>query len=220
MLRTPLIAFAAAAVLLTGCSSKPAQFGTATQYACSNGFEAGAQFSSDGEVMNLVVHKKVHTLKREVSASGAKYGNKEFVFWEKAGEAVIEHKGNLMGQSCKDLKGEQSPLATVSGTVNYKPRIALPPTAVLEVKLRDVSKLDEPSVALGEFSLANPGQVPIPFALKYDSRKVQQHHTYGVQAIIRDGERVLFVNDPRQSLLPSGTNSLKPLEVWVLQAAQ
>ena len=49
---------------------------------------------------------------------------------------------------------------TVSGTATYRERMALPPDAVLEVKLQDVSLADAPAVELGSVRIENPGSPP------------------------------------------------------------
>jgi ecotin len=84
--------------------------------------------------------------------------------------------------------------ATVSGTVYYLQRIALPPGASVEVKLVDISKQDVPAVTIAEKRITNPGQVPIPFELHYDPAKIDFGMTYAVQARIEQGGRLLFIS--------------------------
>ena len=58
---------------------------------------------------------------------------------------------------------------TVSGSVTYRERIALPPTARIEVKLDDVSLADAPSRTLASQRFGAEGrQVPFAFALTVD----------------------------------------------------
>ncbi len=84
--------------------------------------------------------------------------------------------------------------ATVSGTVYYLQRIALPPGASVEVKLVDISRQDVPAVTIAEQKISNPGQVPIPFELSYDPAKIDHRMTYAVQARIERGVRLLFIS--------------------------
>ena len=56
----------------------------------------------------------------------------------------------------------------VSGTVAYRERIALDPTAEVVVQLLDVSRMDAPSVTLAEQRIKASGKQP-PFA--YEDRK-------------------------------------------------
>jgi ecotin len=83
---------------------------------------------------------------------------------------------------------------TVSGTVYYLQRRALPPGASVEVKLVDISKQDVPAVTIAEQKISNPGQVPIPFELRYDPAKIDSRMTYAVQARIERGGRLLFIS--------------------------
>jgi len=88
------------------------------------------------------------------------------------------------------------PAATVTGTVTYLQRIALPPGAVLTVRLLDVSRADAPSVTLAEQTIPLAGrQVPVPFALAYDAAAVDARHTYAVRAEIRQGDGLLWTTD-------------------------
>lgn len=81
-------------------------------------------------------------------------------------------------------------LATVQGNVTYRPRIALPPNAVVKVRLQDVSRADARAILLDEQTIATNGkQVPIPFTLKYDPSQIKANHTYAVSAqILVDGK--------------------------------
>ncbi|WP_425043658.1 YbaY family lipoprotein [Primorskyibacter sp. S87] len=84
---------------------------------------------------------------------------------------------------------------TVSGTVTYLERIAVPPGAVLEVQLQDVSRADAPSVTLASQRWALSG-VPIPFSLTYDDALIDERMRYNVQAAI-------WVGDERRYLTTS-----------------
>lgn len=79
---------------------------------------------------------------------------------------------------------------SVTGTVTYLPRIALPPNAVVEVKLVDVSRADAPAIILASQQIMAQGrQVPFPFELVYDPEQIDPRFSYGVQARITvDGE--------------------------------
>jgi len=67
--------------------------------------------------------------------------------------------------------------AAVSGTVAYRERIALPPTAVIKVQLVDVSRADAPAVVVGEQLIEAGGrQVPFAFKIPYDPARIDQHY--------------------------------------------
>jgi hypothetical protein len=61
----------------------------------------------------------------------------------------------------------------VTGTATYLQRIALPPNAVMTVRIEDGSKADAPAEVIGEQVIETKGaQVPIPFAVSYDPGKI------------------------------------------------
>jgi len=62
---------------------------------------------------------------------------------------------------------------TVSGTAIYRERIALPPDAVFEATLEDVSKADAPAEVIGQVRLEAPGHPPIHFTISYESTRIE-----------------------------------------------
>jgi uncharacterized lipoprotein YbaY len=55
------------------------------------------------------------------------------------------------------------------------------------VTLADVSLADAPAQMIARQVIAEPGQPPIPFELRYDPATIIPNHTYAVQARIEDG---------------------------------
>ena len=87
-------------------------------------------------------------------------------------------------------------MTQVTGTVTYRERIALPPTAVVTVRLVDVSRADAPAIVIGEQLIHPAGrQVPFEFSIPCDPSQIQPQYTYAVQARIEDGARLLFISD-------------------------
>mgnify|MGYP001818083171 FL=1 len=74
--------------------------------------------------------------------------------------------------------------ATLTGSVGYRQRIALPPGAVVKVRLEDISLADVKATVLDEQVIETTGQVPIPFELTYDPATVDPRHRYAVRAQI------------------------------------
>lgn len=84
----------------------------------------------------------------------------------------------------------------VTGSVTYRERIALPPSAVVTVRLVDVSLADAPAMLIAEQVITTAGrQVPFEFALAYDASRIEPSHTYAVQVRIENGGRLLFISD-------------------------
>src|SRR5690606_2626482 len=79
-------------------------------------------------------------------------------------------------------------LVTLSGTVLYRERIALPREARLAVRISDVSRMDAPALVVAEIDVATKGrQVPIPFEIAYDPARIDARGRYAVSARIVDG---------------------------------
>ena len=97
------------------------------------------------------------------------------------------------------------PSASVSGTVTYLERIALSPGATLEVQLRDVSLQDASSILIAQQVIANPGQVPIKFRVKYKRADLDQRNTYSITARIKESDgRLAFINDTAYEVTTRG----------------
>jgi putative lipoprotein len=82
---------------------------------------------------------------------------------------------------------------TLSGTVTYRERIALPPGAVIEVRLVDVSRADAPSTTIAETSVKSTGQVPVAYRLQYDDAQIRPGRSYALQARITVDDRLWFI---------------------------
>jgi putative lipoprotein len=95
-------------------------------------------------------------------------------------------------------------MATVSGTVFYRERMALPPGAALTVQLADVSKADAPADVIATETKILTTQVPVPFSLSYDPQAIQQQHTYVVQARIEVEGTLRFISTTSNPVITNG----------------
>ena len=111
--------------------------------------------------------------------------------------------------------------ATLTGTVTYLPRIALPPGAVLAVRLVDASMADAPSRAVAETRVGTDGgQVPLPFSLDYDASEIQPGNRYVVRAEIFDAAGVLlWTTDTAYPVLTNGAPR-DDVEIRVVQVTE
>jgi len=91
---------------------------------------------------------------------------------------------------------------TVSGKIAYRERIALPPSAQIEVRLDDVSLADAPARNIARQAFAADGkQVPIAFLLRFDRSAIDPKHSYAVSArITGDDGKLMFITDTRNSV--------------------
>jgi putative lipoprotein len=113
--------------------------------------------------------------------------------------------------------GPFSKEATVTGTVTYLQRIALPPDAVVTVRIEDVSKMDVPAEVIGEQIIkTNGAQVPIPFEVPYDPSQIDDRYTYSLRVRIEDGTgKLLFINDTSVPVITRDSPT-KDIEVIVV----
>lgn len=96
---------------------------------------------------------------------------------------------------------------SLSGTVTYLERMALPPEATVTVQLLDVSLADAPARVLAQTILSPGGQVPLPYRLDYDDAEVRPGHSYAVAARIMLGEELLFVTATHHPVLTGGESA-------------
>ncbi len=81
----------------------------------------------------------------------------------------------------------------VTGSVTYRERMALPPDAVIDVQLADVSVADVTSQTVADSLINAEGrQVPVPFTLTYDPTQIVPAHHYSVRATIRSGDGMMM----------------------------
>lgn len=108
-----------------------------------------------------------------------------------------------------DPAAEAPSMATLSGTVAYRERMALPINARINVRLLDVSRMDVPAVVLAEQNIDAQGQsVPVPYALEYDPARIQDNMSYAVRAEIRDAAgALLWTTDTVHPVLTRGAPS-------------
>jgi putative lipoprotein len=92
----------------------------------------------------------------------------------------------------------------VTGAITYREKVALPATAVVRVRLVDVSLPDAPPITMGQQVITQPGQVPVPFAIRYDPVSIDPRRTYSVQADITAGSSVLFTTTTAYRVLTQG----------------
>ncbi|MFH0265461.1 YbaY family lipoprotein [Vibrio rumoiensis] len=87
-------------------------------------------------------------------------------------------------------------LQSITGSVLYRERIALPDTAVVSVTLEDVSLADKAAEVIATDSFVTGGkQVPFEFKLDYDASKIVPNHRYNVRAKIAVDGKLRFTTD-------------------------
>lgn len=94
--------------------------------------------------------------------------------------------------------------ATLSGTITYRQKIALSPTARVKVFLQETPRAAMPATDLGEVEILNPGQVPIAFRVGYDPAAIKPDGRYTLLVKIYEGDRTRFLNTSRYPVLTGG----------------
>lgn len=96
-------------------------------------------------------------------------------------------------------------MSYVTGTITYRERIALPPDAMITVRLVDVSRADAPALLLGEQIFEAQGrQPPFAFEIPYDPASINPGLSYAVQARIEIGGALRFISDRHYPVLTRG----------------
>ena len=111
--------------------------------------------------------------------------------------------------ACATIPPAEQPVS-VTGSITYRERSALPPTAQVEVTLADVSLMDAPSKTIAQQSFTADGrQVPLAFSLTVDQRQLDPRHSYAVSARITDASgRLMFITDTRNSVAFDGRRAI------------
>ena len=102
------------------------------------------------------------------------------------------------------LAGEGEGGGVVKGTAAYRERMALPPTAVFDATLEDVSRADAPAEVIGSTRIEHPGNPPIAFEISYDPGRIQAEHRYSVRARITVEGKLFFTTDQSYPVLTGG----------------
>lgn len=116
--------------------------------------------------------------------------------------------------SPKNKSLDMTVLNNLSGTINYRERIALPAGAVIDVKLQDVSRADAPATVLAEQQIVTRSeQVPIPFKLEYNPADIQPGHRYTVGVRIEIDGKLRWITQTMHPVIHNGPT--EGVEVWV-----
>ena len=105
----------------------------------------------------------------------------------------------LIGCSASNGGGEEKVVnettpPVVAGTAFYRERIALPPGAVFEAALLDVTLADAAATVLGRITI-NDTAPPIRFAIPYDPADIAPGRRYSVRATISVNGQLRFTSD-------------------------
>jgi len=186
-------------------------------YHCDNGSRIDISFieAADGRPQaTLHFADGDLTLPQVPAASGALYRIDDVRLHTNGDDALFEDgKGNTrrctQGTAPPPQASTTPPAASsfldVTGSVTYRQRIALPPDAVLIVRVQDVSRADAPARQLAEQRIELGGrQVPIPFSTTIDRDLAGKKARVTVSARIEQRGKLLFISDRSYPALNKG----------------
>jgi len=108
----------------------------------------------------------------------------------------------------------------VNGSAAYRQRIAMPPDAVLTVRVEDVSRADAPAPVLAETREPfGTRQVPITFSLQVSSVAIDPRLSYAVRATITVGGELRFTTTRNYAVLTRGAPNHVDLVLDAVQPA-
>ena len=176
-------------------------------------------YSSDG-APRLNLYNKQTGLTEVQGASVTVEPTSAGITYRYAGELTVDVAIANSGEQTITINGMSQPVdKAITGTVSYLPRIALPPNAVVEASLVDVSRADAPAIVLSSQKIVSGGrQVPFPFTLLYDPGQINSRFSYAVQSRITVDGDLQFVSTTQFPVITNG-NPTK-VEVRVEPTAQ
>ena len=181
----------------------------ATTYSCDDGSKMSVAISTDPDgrpLATLNISGISQTLALIPSASGTHYRGDGANFYSKGDDAIFDDgKGAMRRCTRGDTPPPQpakaqppaiSSFVDIGGSVSYLQRIALPPDAVLIVRVQDTSRADAKARTLAEQTIELAGQqVPIAFQLTVDRDLLGKKSRISLSARIERGGKLLFIND-------------------------
>lgn len=194
-------------------------------YSCDNGSRIDISFLADisgRPQARLQLANESITLPQVPAASGALYRNGELRLHTQGDDAVFEDgKGHRLrcSRGLRPPPGSQpvppaaSSFLDIGGKVSYRSRIALPPDAVLAIRISDRAgrTLVEQNYPL------DGAQVPVPFKATVDRDLIGKKPRLTVTARITAGGRLRFAG--RQTYRAMENGQPVPMEIKLNPAA-
>src|SRR5688500_5207934 len=93
----------------------------------------------------------------------------------------------------------------ITGAVTYRERIALPPNAVVTVRLEDIGAADRATELVSELRfVTGTQQVPFSFRLPYVDSAIQRGRRYQVRASIHSESQLMFASSAAYNVISNG----------------
>ncbi|MEH6590373.1 MAG: YbaY family lipoprotein [Halioglobus sp.] len=92
----------------------------------------------------------------------------------------------------ESTQSKEVSMTSIDGAVSYRERIALPPGAVVEVELQDISRADAPATVMALVTMTPEHAPPYPFSISYDPADIDSRMRYGLRASILVNDKLMF----------------------------
>ena len=186
---------------------RPAIHWTQLDYTCEGGTKLTVYLHNETAKVRYL--GTAYLMTRTRSADGNRYSDGKVIWWSKGNggflaEDTPDGNGKMIAKDCQlDEPVKASPAAgSITGTVSYLERIALPPNAIIQVRLEDVALADAPAKTIAQERITlGDRQVPVPFELKFDPKTIEEKHTYVVTARILVDDKLRFLSDKAYPVL-------------------
>ncbi len=106
---------------------------------------------------------------------------------------------------------------TVSGTITYRDRVALPANAVVTVQIARVWADRGPEVIAEQSFATNGAQPPLAYSIAYDPARIDQNGSYTVEASIKVNDQVRYSTN---TIVPVITRGAPTQNVTVILVAR
>jgi putative lipoprotein len=128
--------------------------------------------------------------------------------------ALLAVVGALALSPAGALAADAASTAKVTGFVSYENNDDLSPTAVLTVKLVDISRADAAAGVVAQQVIQTNGlQVPIAYEVDYDPAKIDPSHRYAIQARIDDQGSLQYTSDRVYPVLTQGAKNTVSIQL-------
>jgi putative lipoprotein len=181
-----------------------AQSGRVT-YTCDDGSSIAAEFKTGGTgrpQATLFLEGREIVLPLVPAASGALYRDGDLRFHTKGPDALLENGKNPMRRCTSGDTPPPAPtpapsaFVNIGGSITWHATSALPPDAVLIVRIQDTARADAPALTLAEQRIGLAGNpLPIPFKLTIDRDLIGKNAQITVAARIERKGKLLFISD-------------------------
>lgn len=127
-----------------------------------------------------------------------------FLWRKMPGLGCVFALGLLPGLAGCSTPPQPEELPAVTGSATYRERISLPPDAVLEVQLVDITVPGPGERVLHNLTLSPVAQVPVYFRINYDPHRIKPDHIYALKARILVAGKLRFLSTSGIRVLTNG----------------